>query len=138
MKKGIFFIVLVLLLPASVFFNSYTSIHPATIEKTLSPAQFKHRLERHHGVLVDVRTPAEYQAECIAGAININVQADDFKTRIGNLDKNKEYFLYCGIGKRSAMARGIMEEAGFKTVYDLKGGLTEWKQKGFPVTKLQL
>ena len=106
--------------------------------KTLPPTQFKNMLEKQRGVLIDVRTPEEYKTECITGAVNINVQADDFKTRISNLDKNKECFLYCGIGKRSAIAMGIMMEAGFKTVYDLEGGITEWKKQGFPVTKPQL
>jgi rhodanese-related sulfurtransferase len=135
MKKNKFFIVFLLVLPVSVFLNSFTSVHPVNDAITLSPSQFKHQLKKQHGVLIDVRTPEEYQAECIAGAVNINVQADDFKTRIGNFDKNKKYFLYCGTGKRSAMAMDIMMEAGCKTVYDLKGGITEWKKKGFPVTK---
>jgi len=103
--------------------------------KTLTPTEFKHQLEKQRGILVDVRTLEEYKVECIAGAININVQADDFKTRIVNFEKNEAYFLYCVAGKRSAIAMGIMADAGFKKVYDLKGGLTEWKKKGFPVTK---
>ena len=106
--------------------------------KTLPPAQFKHRLEKQHGVLMDVRTPEEYKMECIAGAINLDVQEEGFKNRLVNLDKNVTYFLYCLAGKRSAMAMGIMENAGFKKVYDLKGGITEWKKKGFPVTKPKL
>lgn len=106
--------------------------------KSLPPAQFKHQLEKCNGVLVDVRTPEQYNSECIAGAININVQADDFKSRIENLNKSEAYFLYCGTGKRSAKAMEMMLEAGFKKVYDLKGGLTEWKKKGFPIAQPKL
>lgn len=106
--------------------------------KTLPPAQFKSKLEKCKGVLVDVRAPDEYRSESIAGAINLDVQSEDFKTRIVNFEKNETYFLYCGIGQRSAKAMDIMTGVGFKKVYDLKGGLTEWKNKGFPVSKPNL
>lgn len=71
----------------------------------------------------------------IAGATNINVEADDFKTRIAALDKNKTYFVYCRAGKRSTHAYDLMKEAGFSKVYNLEGGITEWKTAGLPVVK---
>ncbi|MBI4947272.1 MAG: rhodanese-like domain-containing protein [Bacteroidetes bacterium] len=121
-----------------LFFYSYTSTYQVTTTKTLSPTQFKYELKKQHGVLIDVRTSEEYNAECIAGAININMQATDFKARVETLDKNKTYFLYCLAGKRSLMAMHIMAQQGFKKVYDLKGGITEWKKKEFPVIKPKL
>lgn len=121
-----------------VVLTMYTWNDLGMTAKTLSPEQFQQQLKKQHGVLVDVRTPEEFSTERIADAININVQADDFKIRIVNFDKDQVYFLYCGIGKRSAKAMDIMREVGFKKVYDLKGGLMEWKKKGFPVIKPKL
>jgi rhodanese-related sulfurtransferase len=42
------------------------------------------------------------------------------------------------VGKRSAKALSIMKKEGFKHVYDLEGGLTEWKKKGYNVTSAKL
>ena len=139
LKSRILKIVRVLLTVAPLLVLTMYTWHDLGITaKTLPPEQFKSRLEKCKGVLVDVRTPDEYRSECIAGAINLDVQAEDFKTRISNFEKNETYFLYCGIGKRSAKAMDVMTDVGFKKVYDLKGGLTEWKKKGFPVSKPNL
>jgi phage shock protein E len=103
--------------------------------QTLSPEDFRKTMKKENGVLIDVRTPEEFQAERIRGAINIDVMAATFTSQIESLDKTRAYFLYCGIGKRSAKAAGIMKEAGFTKVYDLEKGLGEWKSKGFETQK---
>lgn len=100
--------------------------------QTLSAKKFQHQLENERGILIDVRTQEEYQKERLKNAININVNDAAFVSNINKLDKQKSYFLYCGIGKRSAKAAAIMKENGFLHVYDLEKGLDEWKAKGFP------
>lgn len=83
------------------------------------------------GVLIDVRTPAEFNDERIEGAVNMNVKDSLFEQQVKKLDKTNAYFLYCGIGKRGDKALKIMEHEGFTRVYNLKGGLAEWKKKGY-------
>jgi rhodanese-related sulfurtransferase len=86
-------------------------------------------------VILDVRTPAEYQSGAIAGAINIDYYAADFKTSINKLDKNKKYLVYCRTARRSAQAEATMKTLKFKEVYDLSGGVVAWSQKGYPLVK---
>lgn len=74
-------------------------------------------------VLVDVRTPDEYTAGHIKGAINIDYYAQDFENNIAKLDKTKAYFIYCHSGNRSGHAASIMNDAGINTIYDLQGGI---------------
>ena len=63
-------------------------------------------------------------------AKNINVLADDFKTQIQEaLDPNKEVLVYCRSGSRSARASKVMQELGFKTIYDLDGGFLAWSDQ---------
>jgi rhodanese-related sulfurtransferase len=100
--------------------------------QTLPADKFQQQLKKEKGILVDVRTPGEFNTERIKGAINIDVNDSAFVSTISKLDKNKPYFLYCGIGKRSARAAAIMREHGFKMVYDLEKGLEGWKAQGKP------
>jgi rhodanese-related sulfurtransferase len=41
------------------------------------------------------------------------------------MDKN--YYIYCRSGARSSRACKIMGKAGFKNLYNLKGGILSWK-----------
>ena len=86
-------------------------------------------------VVLDVRTPEEFAAGHIAGATNVNLNGKDFQERLEKLDKSQAYLVHCAVGMRSARACKKMNELEFKTLYDLKGGLTAWKKDGKPVTK---
>jgi len=104
-----------------VFFGSETSA------QTLPPKEFNQKQKNEKGILIDVRTPAEFSKERIAGAMNIDVQSDDFGSKISKLDKNKTYFIYCKSGRRSQLASTTMKQSGFLKVFELKGGIEAWK-----------
>ncbi|MCL2463665.1 MAG: rhodanese-like domain-containing protein [Micrococcales bacterium] len=70
-------------------------------------------------VVIDVRTPAEYAAGHLAGAVNIDIQAADFTARIGKLDRNGQYLLYCRSGSRAGVAKTQMTGMGFTHVTNL-------------------
>lgn len=86
-------------------------------------------------VILDVRTPAEYQSGAIAGSINIDIYASDFKTKLNQLDRNKTYLVYCRTSNRSSQAAAMMKELKFKEVYDLSGGVVAWSQAGYLLVK---
>lgn len=86
-------------------------------------------------VLLDVRTPREFSRGRVAGAVNLDFQAPDFKERLAALDKSKAYLVHCAVGGRSRSAADAMTAAGFGTVYDLLGGLTAWEKAGLPVER---
>lgn len=92
------------------------------------------RLVATDGVVVlDVRTPAEFDSGHLAGAVNIDVEQPDFGTKIADLDTSASYAVYCRSGNRSSVATAAMKDAGFTHVQDLKGGVTAWSQAGQPV-----
>lgn len=64
-------------------------------------------------IVIDVRTPEEYAAGHLDGALNIDIQAADFDMRIGELDRDASYAVYCRSGNRSGMAVERMSELGF-------------------------
>lgn len=94
----------------------------------LDSKEFHSRLNQPDYILLDVRTPAEYQQGHIKGAIlaDINNQPA-FLAEIEKLDKDKHYLIYCRSGARSTSACLYMEKIGFKNVYNLKGGILEWE-----------
>ena len=74
-------------------------------------------------VVVDVRTPEEYDAGHIPGAINVDFRSPSFGASIGELDPTKTYLVYCRSGNRSGQATALMHSKGFSSVYDLSGGV---------------
>ena len=83
--------------------------------------------------LVDVRTPEEFAAGHIDGAINIDFQAADFADQVGALDKTAAYAIYCHSGNRSGQAEALMAGMGFTDMTDLTGGITAWTEAGMAV-----
>ncbi len=81
------------------------------------------QLLRNSGLLIDVRSPQEYDEGHIDGAINI--PSYDLEKKIYNYTDNKEkiIILYCQSGYRGQKAANTLNNIGFKNVYNLKGGL---------------
>lgn len=86
-------------------------------------------LEQKGVQLIDVRRPEEYKEGFIPNAVNINFLAPTFSEDIQQLDKEKPIIVYCRSGRRSAKSSKILEEAGFKEIYDLEGGFLKWQEK---------
>ncbi len=86
-------------------------------------------------IIIDVRTPAEYSEEHLAGAINIDYSSPQFEKDISSLDRSKIYLLYCKSSRRSENAIKLFREMGFLEAYHIFGGLNEWARKGYPVVK---
>ncbi|WP_438854180.1 rhodanese-like domain-containing protein [Agromyces sp. M3QZ16-3] len=63
-------------------------------------------------VVVDVRTPAEYAAGHLDGAVNLDLTSGQLAAEIPALDAEGEYVVYCKSGNRSAQATALMEGAG--------------------------
>ncbi len=80
-------------------------------------------------VILDVRTPGEYQSGHVKGAQNIDFY-DNFEQAIQKLPKDKIYYLHCASGRRSGSATEIMRKHGFKA-YNI-GGFGAVAQAGFP------
>lgn len=77
----------------------------------------------NNAVLLDVRTPAEFEAGHMAGAMNVDIENQSFGDEIKKLDPAKTYFVYCRSGNRSGQAIAFMKANGFQSVYELQGGL---------------
>lgn len=87
-------------------------------------------------VIMDVRTPAEYDMSHIPDAINLNVQDDAFAEMAADLDRDDTYIVHCTknpVDGRSARALVTLQELGFKNLYSLEGGYIAWKEAELPL-----
>ncbi len=85
--------------------------------------------------VLDIRTPDEYAAGHIFGAVNINFNANDFAAKIKELDTNKRYLVHCKSGGRSGRSLATFTELGFTKIVHLDDGFDAWKAAGHPVEK---
>tara|TARA_R110000868_G_scaffold212645_3_gene462523 strand:- start:1455 stop:1853 length:399 start_codon:yes stop_codon:yes gene_type:complete len=97
----------------------------------VTPKEFNAFLEDKTIQLIDVRTPKEFKEEHIENAININFFDEDFSNKINKLNKEQPVYIYCRSGKRSGKSAAEFKKAGFTQIYDLEGGLLNWKSEGF-------
>jgi rhodanese-related sulfurtransferase len=86
-------------------------------------------------VVLDIRTPQEFNQGRIAGAKNIDFLGPDFEQRIDALDKSKSYLVHCASGGRSTHSLALFKKHSFQSVYHLDGGIKAWQKAGLPVEK---
>ncbi|QJB55011.1 rhodanese-like domain-containing protein [Pseudodesulfovibrio sp. zrk46] len=84
-------------------------------------------------VVLDIRTPAEFNSGHIPGAVNVDFYSKDFEAELSKLDKNAQYFVYCRTGNRSSSALKLMHKLGFTKVWHLYKGIVDWKGAGLPL-----
>ena len=81
-----------------------------------------------NAVILDVRTEEEWNDGFIPNAINIDIyKGQGFIYAVEELDKSKNYYVYCKAGGRSEQACNIMSQLGFENTYNLMGGMMQWK-----------
>ncbi|HII06224.1 MAG TPA: rhodanese-like domain-containing protein [Methanotrichaceae archaeon] len=84
-------------------------------------------------VILDVRTPQEYEMGRIEDSVNIDYHSPTFEADLEKLDRNKTYLVYCLVGIRSANAAKIMERLSFEDVRNMLGGIRQWHLEGLPI-----
>ena len=82
------------------------------------------------GFLLDVRSEEEYEESNIPNSKLLNIRdPQSFMDALQDLDKSKNYYVYCHSGVRSVQACQIMNTFGFNNLYNLLGGISEWTGK---------
>lgn len=100
-------------------------------ESILSPSEFETNYKATaDAILLDVRTTEEVANGKIMEPKNI-VYDDTFATKLDSLP-HQPLFVYCGSGIRSAKAAAILREKGYE-VFELEGGIKNWKAAGKPI-----
>jgi molybdopterin/thiamine biosynthesis adenylyltransferase/rhodanese-related sulfurtransferase len=100
---------------------------------TITATELKAKIDRKDQfVLVDVREPFEYDISRIPGSKLIPL--GELPARLSELDSADDIVLHCKVGGRSAKALRILQEAGFRKLNNLQGGITAWSDDVDPTT----
>ncbi len=137
MKKHINFsniLTLALSLGAILFFLYQKGYIFANFEH-ISPKEAFKLLDNKDTVFLDVRTYQEIKEEGkIPGSIHIPLDMLAQKIDMLKQYKDKKIVVYCRSGNRSVSASRLLSSLGFN-VYNMQGGINEWKEEGLPVQK---
>lgn len=93
---------------------------------SVDAARFADVIKDEHVQIIDARTPAEFSGGHIPGAVNIDVNGEDFNRKVAELDKGRPVAVYCRSGRRSKMAAEYMVSCGLE-VTELSDGILSWR-----------
>lgn len=120
----------------AVTLNGCSNAQSKQLPSKLSATEFSEKISTvKNAVVVDVRTPEEFQKGHVQNALNINWNGSEFEKQLATLDKNEPIFVYCLSGGRSSKAVAKMRESGFSNVVEMPGGMMEWRSKNLPEIK---
>ena len=101
------------------------------VVQNIKAEKFQEFSALNDGIIIDVRTAAEFNSGHIKDATNIDFYAIDFTDKLKIVRKDIPIYVYCRSGGRSSSAAKEMEKLGFSEVYNLLGGIGSWNSKGF-------
>lgn len=114
-------------------YNQFCGVVPQPAETTgkeyeITVQELKDRLDRgDRPFILDVRQPHEYQICQLSGSTLIPL--DQLPSRMSELDSSREMVVHCKMGGRSAQAVKLLQQAGFRKIKNLVGGIDAWAQK---------
>ncbi|HHW45011.1 pyridine nucleotide-disulfide oxidoreductase [Desulfofundulus thermobenzoicus] len=99
----------------------------AGLARTITAQELKEKMDRGDDfVLLDVRTPEQYNYRHIADDRVMLVTLGDLRRRIEEIPRDKEIVTLCALGMRAYEAMRTLAGAGFKDVKFVEGGLQAW------------
>lgn len=123
MVKLIFFVLL--------FGFSSCQQEAGSAKVNLSAIEVKQLIASDQDIIVlDVRTPYEFQDGHLEGAVNIDYTSPDFEQEIAKLDTTATYLLYCKSGNRSSRATAVMKRHNFNNIFNATVGFNALKSAG--------
>jgi len=124
----------------SIFSLLYSDLFTQRV--SLSPVEFDESIKElkelnQKFILLDVRTNSEFKTGYLEDAVLLDWTSDEFKSKFKELAIQKDIpiYIYCYMGGRSAEAADYIKNLGYTQVFDMKGGIYQWKMAGLPVKK---
>lgn len=114
-------------------FSFFAACDNGTAQELLDAKAFEQKIAQDKNpTIIDVRSPEEFESGHLENAQNINWNGSNFDQAVSKFNKNKPVYVYCLSGGRSADAAAKMRQDGFKTVYELQGGMLKWRAAKLP------
>ena len=104
----------------------------ASVVNDISPTEALPKVQAAYSQFIDVRTSEEYAAGHANRAINIPL--NELANNLDRLERNEPVYVICQTGRRSKEAADILSKSGFKWVFSVTGGTTQWRAEGLPMS----
>lgn len=111
-------------------YEQINDIEPTELFQALGDQQLKSQIQ-----VVDVRSAAEYVDELGHISEAELIVLDTIPDHLDKFNKDKTLVLVCRSGGRSARASAFLQEQGFKTIYNMRGGMLLWNQLQLPTQR---
>jgi rhodanese-related sulfurtransferase len=108
--------------------NASPSPTPASVE--IAPAEAYGKFQQG-AFFLDVRSQGEWDQVHIRGSVLIPL--DQLPNRLAEVPQDREIVVVCLSGHRSQSGTAVLQQAGYQNVFCLSGGLTAWKDAGYPL-----
>ncbi|SMD38945.1 Rhodanese-related sulfurtransferase [Reichenbachiella faecimaris] len=101
----------------------------------LTPEQFKAQINNETSPfkILDLRTDDEVAQGKIPGAEPLDFYGEKFEEKLGELNKETTYYIYCRSGGRSGKTLAKMKALNFERIYEMDGGMNAWKAAGLEI-----
>jgi rhodanese-related sulfurtransferase len=110
-----------------------TSLACAAVQ-TIKSTEARGLLERQRNAfLLDVRTPDEFRAARLKGAVLIPI--NELERRLAEVPKGRPIVVYCAVGSRSGLVASFLASKGYAEVYNVTDGIVGWYQNGYPIER---
>ncbi len=117
---------------AQVNSTAYNLVLKGMLSHTVPAISVEKTAANDHAILLDARSPAEFAVSHIAGARFVDFDNFDLAS-LDDISKSDTLIVYCSVGYRSEKIAERLLAAGFDHIYNLYGGIFEWKNQGHPV-----
>ncbi|MBE3556624.1 MAG: molybdopterin-synthase adenylyltransferase MoeB [Firmicutes bacterium] len=97
------------------------------------PAQVEEAWRKGEVYLLDVRNPDEYAQSHIEGSHLLPLPS--LPEHLNEVPKDRKVICICHVGQRSAQAARLLRAAGYRSVYNMTGGMLAWESEGRPVVR---
>ena len=131
--KSIYFFILIALVSSCS--NHSSDVNSVNQVVNIDHEKFSNLTEANSGVILDVRTKEETLNGHLLNASFIDFYDADFAEKASWIKKGQPVYVYCHAGGRSTKAAEILIGLGFKEVYNLVGGYSNWNNSGYPIKK---
>ena len=112
--------------------KSYDVLLQTLLNHTVPEVSAQQVAKMDNVVLLDARKKAEFDVSHLTGAKWVGY-ADFDNSKMKGIDKQQKIIVYCSVGFRSEKIAERLQQAGFKNVSNLYGGIFEWVNNGFEV-----
>ncbi|XHH08321.1 MAG: rhodanese-like domain-containing protein [Candidatus Bathyarchaeia archaeon] len=99
---------------------------------TITPKEVYDALGKGRFTLVDIREPSEWEEDGVIDGSELMV-FPDIPEKAASLPKDKPIIIVCSVGERSSTAASLLQKQGFTDVRNMLGGMTAWKNLGYPI-----